>query len=133
MATPNSKVVTAACCIGVLIVIQGLAGLAVPDVFVGIVRVFQAPPVIYLAAVVRFAFGATLVFAAPASRAPTVLMILGALIAVGGLLTPFFGIQFAEVVLRWWADVSVVRWWAGAALILGAVIVYATAPKRRPA
>ena len=121
----------AALAIGLLIVVQGIVGLAVPDIFVGIVRTFQAPPVLYFAALIRFAFGVVLFVAAPRSRAPIVLRVLGLLISLGGLLTPFIGVSFARVVLDWWADPVIVRVWAAAALCLGVLIVYATMPARR--
>ena len=78
----------AALSIGLLIVAQGVMGLAAPDRFFALVRSFQEPPVIYAAAVIRFAFGVVLFRAAPYSRAPGVLRGLGLLIArwVGWLL-----------------------------------------------
>ena len=121
----------AALSIGLLIVVQGIVGLAVPEVFVGIVRTLQAPPVIYFAAFIRFVFGVVLFAAAPRSRAPLVLRVLGLLISLGGLLTPFIGVSFARVILDWWADPASVRVWAAAALCLGVLIVYATMPARR--
>ncbi len=123
----------AALFIGILIVAQGVMGLVVPDLFVGLVRAFQEPPVIYAAAVVRFLFGIVLFLAAPASRLPMALRGLGGLIALGGLLTPLIGVPFARIVLGWWSEggAPIVRAWAGAALCLGAFIVFATAPPRR--
>lgn len=123
----------AALSIGLLIVVQGVVGLAVPDVFVGIVRIFQTPPVLYFAALIRFVFGVVLFVAAPRSRAPLVLRVLGLLISVGGLLTPFIGVSLARVILGWWADPAIVRVWAAAALCLGVLIVYVTMPTRRTA
>jgi hypothetical protein len=118
---------TAAMIIGVVIVIQGLAGLAAPDAFANLVRQIQEPPVLYLAAVVRVAFGVVLFLAALGSRAPLALRSLGVLMTIGGLLTPFFGVELARVVLGWWSEGGplVVRIWAAAALAIGAFIVYA--------
>jgi len=123
----------AALSIGLLIVAQGILGLAAPDLFVGLVRTLQQPPVIYAAAVIRFLFGIVLFRAAPISRLPVALRSLGALVALGGLLTPFIGIPLARVILGWWSDggPAIVRIWAAAALCLGALIVYATIPARR--
>jgi hypothetical protein len=128
-------VALAALVIGVLITAQGVLGLAVPEMFVGMVRRFQTPPVIYAAAILRALFGLILVLAAPTSRAPKSLRILGVLILIGGLLTPFIGARFGQLVLGWWWEggAGVVRGWAGVALALGAFIVYATAPSRRAA
>jgi hypothetical protein len=126
---------TAALIIGVVVVIQGLAGLAAPDAFANLVRRIQEPPALYLAAVVRVAFGVVLFLAAPRSRAPLALRTLGVLITIGGLLTPFFGVELARVVLGWWSEGGplVVRIWAAAALAIGAFIIYAVArpPRKR--
>jgi hypothetical protein len=118
---------TAALIIGVVIMIQGLAGLAAPDAFANLVRQMQEPPVLYLAAILRVSFGVVLFVAAPGSRAPVALRALGALITIGGLLTPFFGVELARVVLGWWSEGGplVVRIWAAAALAIGAVVIYA--------
>lgn len=122
----------AALIIGLVVFAQGAAGLLLPDVFVDAVRTMQIPPLIYVAAFVRFLFGLILVLAAPGSRAPLALRCLGALIMIGGLVTPIFGAAIAEVILGWWAQgPSVVRGWAAFSLALGAFIVYANSPKRR--
>ena len=122
----------AAFVIGALIVFQGVVGILQPDLFLGLVREFQYPPVIYVAAIVRVAFGLVLCFAAPASRAPTLLVVLGVFIVAGGLLTPYFGIYFAHLILGWWSDGggTLVRGWALFALVLGGFIVYASWPRR---
>jgi hypothetical protein len=120
----------AALSVGLLITCQGVVGLAMPEVFVGVVRTFQEPPVIYAAAVIRFAFGVVLFRAAPAARAPWVLRGLGLLIAVGGLLTPIVGVPLARVILGWWADPAIARLWAAGSLVLGALIVYLITPRR---
>ena len=123
----------AALFIGLLIVAQGVVGLVAPDLFVELVRFFQKPPVIYLAAAIRFACGVVLFRVAPLSRAPGALRGLGLLIALGGLITPIFGVAMARVILGWWSEggSALVRVWAVAALALGALIIYATAPARR--
>lgn len=123
----------AAFMIGVLIIFQGMVGLVRPEIFLGLVREFQYPPAIYVAAVIRVGFGLILCFAAPASRAPTLLLVLGAFIVAGGLLTPYFGIYFAHLILGWWSDGggTVVRGWAIFAVVLGGFVAYANWPRRR--
>ena len=121
----------AALVIGFLIIAQGIAGLVAPESFLRLIQWVQTPPNIYFAAVVRVAFGIVLIFAAPRSRTPLALRILGGLIALGGLLTPFLGIRLADVILGWWSQgPGIVRAWAAGALAIGFFIVYATA---RPA
>jgi hypothetical protein len=124
----------AALVIGLLIVAQGIVGLVAPATFLQLIELIQTPPNIYFAAVVRVAFGVVLVVAAPLSRAPFTLRILGAMIVVGGLMTPFVGVRLAEIVLGWWSQgPDIIRAWATGALVLGLFIVYATAQKQRAA
>jgi len=124
----------AAFLIGVLIVFQGVVGLLRPQLFLDLVREFQYPPVIYIAAIVRVGFGLVLCFAAPASRAPALLQVLGVFIVAGGLLTPYFGIYFAHLILGWWSDGGghMVGAWASFAVVLGMFIAWAASPVRRP-
>ena len=63
-------IVVLALCISLLLLVQGLIGLAVPDVFAGIVRFMQTSPAIYAAAAVRVAVGSVLLQAAATSRLP---------------------------------------------------------------
>ena len=124
----------AALVIGLLIVAQGVVGLVAPEFFLRLIQLIQTPPNIYFAAVVRIAFGIVLVLAAPLSRAPFALRILGALIVLGGIMTPYFGVRLADIILGWWSQgPGIVRVWATAALVLGVFIVYATGYKRRAA
>lgn len=125
----------AAFLIGVLIVFQGLVGILIPQTFMELVAEFQYPPVIYIAALIRVAFGLVLCFEAPASRAPVLLQVLGAFIVIGGMLTPFFGMHFAHVILGWWSNggVAMVRGWAVLALVLGGFITWAAWPVRHKA
>jgi hypothetical protein len=122
----------AAIVVGVFFAAQGLLGIASPDVFLRVLRVVQTPPVLYLAAVIRFAFGVALLYAAPASRAPVALGILGGLIIIGSLLAPFLGARFGHALLDWWAAGGAfrVRLWAALSLALGIFIIYAAARGR---
>lgn len=123
----------AALFIGLFIAALGLVGVAAPGVFLRSIGFFQTPPVIYLAAVFRVAVGIVLIRASAASRSPRALRVLGFLILIGGLLTPFIGLKGAETVMRWWSEggSALVRLWAGIALAIGAFIVYAVDRRRR--
>jgi hypothetical protein len=124
-----------ALCISLLLLVQGLTGLAAPDVFAGVVRFMQTSPAIYAAAAVRVAVGIVLLRAASASRLSIFLRILGGFVLLGGLLTPFVGKQFAEVILDCgsWQGFALVRLFAAVSLVLGLVTAYAVAPKSRNA
>ena len=121
--------------IGLLIIIQGIVGIATPEVFVNGLRFAQTPPMLYLAAVLRVAIGVVFILAAAESRAPRFLRVFGFIIVIGGLLTPFIGIRIAQVIFDWWAagGLVLVRSCAGVALALGLFVVYAVARKQRNA
>ena len=128
-------IVVLALCIAALLVAQGLIGLAAPDTFSGVVRFMQTSPAINAAAAVRVAIGIVLLQAASTSRLPIFMRILGGFVLVGGILTPFVGRQFAEVILNWWSShgSALVRLFAAVSLALGLVTAYAVAPKPRNA
>ena len=121
--------------IGVLLIVQGLGGIVVPGVFVSVVRFFQAPSIIYVAAAVRIAIGIVLLCAVTGSRFPIFLRVFGALIVIGGALTPFYGAQFAHAILALWASQGpgLVRLFAIVSLVLGLLTAYAAPATRRNA
>ena len=119
--------------IGLLLIVQGVVGLVAPDVFVSVVYSMQKSPMIYLAALVRVAFGVVLVRAADVSRLRGLLLVFGFAIVIGGLLTPFVGPRFARVILDRWASggPELVRTFAAVSLLLGLLVIYAVTPARR--
>ncbi len=128
-------IVILAQCIAVLLLLQGIVGLVFPDTFVGVVRFIQRPPVIYGAALIRTSVGCVLLAAPFASRLATFLRIFGGLVLLGGLLTPFLGTRFAEIILGWWSSQGsvLVRFFATVSLALGLLIGYAVASRTRNA
>jgi hypothetical protein len=68
--------------------------------------------------------------AAPASRAPRTLRVLGLFVIIAGLTTPWFGVARSLAVLDWWASVgpSLRRLEAGMAVALGSLLVYVFRP-----
>jgi hypothetical protein len=121
--------------IGVLLIVQGLGGIIAPDAFVAVVRLFQTPSILYVAAALRITIGIVLLCAATESRLPIFLRVFGVLIVIGGVLTPFVGVQFAHTVLALWASrgPGLVRLFAVFSLALGLFTVYAVRPIRRNA
>ena len=121
--------------VGMLLIMQGLVGIVAPHAFVGVVRVFQEPPMTYVGAALRVAIGVVLICAAPGSRIPMFLRGFGFIIAIGGLLTPFVGAQFAHVVLALWSTrgIGLVRIFAVVSLALGLFTAYAMLSARRNA
>ena len=118
-----------ACVIGGFGVSLGLLGLVAPESFVALVGFMQDPPWAYLAAVNRFVVGAFLFHVAPTSRSPLAVRLLGAVIAVGGLLTPLFGIWGGHAILSWWSSggPALVRACAAVSVAFGAFILHSIA------
>jgi hypothetical protein len=113
----------------------GLLGLFAPALLVEFARSLSAPPALYAVAMLRVAFGALLLSVGGASRAPTSLRVLGIVILLAGLATPFFGTeQIGEIVISL-SDLKleVVRATSALPLLLGAFLVYAINSKPRPA
>jgi len=118
--------------LGIVIAVVGAVGIVTPTSLVTIAGVFVTPIGLYAAAALRVALGAALVVAAPTSRTPTTLRVLGVLIIVGGLVTPLIGVERARVFLAWWATQGTMgmRLWASIALVFGLFVAYAARTPR---
>lgn len=105
----------------------GALGFASPSRLLGMVRSFQTPTRLYIAAALRLVLGAALFLAAPASRAPELLRILGVFIVVAGVITPFFGLERFGRLLDWWSaqGPTLVRVWSAFAFAFGLLLAYA--------
>ena len=82
-------------------------------------------------AVLRIAIGLVFVLAAPASRAPRTLRVLGVIVIIGGLITPSFGVVRTRAVMGWWASGGplFMRLAAGLAMAIGGFLVYLFLPR----
>jgi uncharacterized membrane protein len=110
----------------------GLVGMAAPSMLLEFARSLQSAGALYVVAGVRVAFGALLLWVASATRMPRTLRVIGLVILVSGLFTPFFGVEGARGVLDGWSSRGplFMRAWAGLAVILGLFIIYAVASPR---
>jgi hypothetical protein len=116
-----------------LVAALGVVGLISPMRLLEIVRHFQSQVGLYAAAALRVVLGLALFLAAPASRAPKILRILGIIILVAGLFTPLFGVERIHRLMDWWSTQGAVfmRVWAALALAFGLLLAYAVAPGLR--
>jgi uncharacterized membrane protein len=121
--------------IGFIIAGIGIFGVAAPSAFLEFGRSLQTPNVIYIIAAVRVIFGAVLLWVSPASRTPKTLRVLGVLIVIAGVLTPFIGVERSRAMLDWWSTQGPLftRAGAGVAVVFGLFIVYAITTPRRSA
>lgn len=111
----------------VFVAALGLLGLASPSLILRFSEPFQTPAGLYLAAALRLIMGAALFFAAPESRAPEALRVLGVIIIVAGVITLLFGPERFHRLLDWWSarGSGFKRAWAAVALALGLFLMYA--------
>jgi hypothetical protein len=123
----------AALLIGFVILVLGLIGLFVPERLVPLSNRLITPQGLYFAMAFRLAIGVVLLRAAPDSRAPTALRVLGWLVIVSGVITPFIGVERARAMVDWWTARGQVllRLWAAVAIAFGGFILYAVRGRRR--
>lgn len=113
-----------------LVAAVGALGVASPSQLLDLVRRFQTTAGLYVAAGLRIVFGAALFLAAPGSRAPELIRVLGAFVFVAGVITPLFGLERFRRLLAWWSaqGAAFVRGWAAVVLLLGLLLAYAVVP-----
>lgn len=116
--------------LSLLVALLGALGVVAPERLLDVVRRFQTPAGLYAAAAIRLVLGLALLLAAPASRAPEAVRILGVFIVVAGVITPFFGIERFRRLLEWWSALGpgLVRAWAVFALVFGLLLAYTVLP-----
>ena len=85
--------------IGGLVILASGISFALPDRRLAVERALITPDRLYAVAAVRIVIGLVFVLAAPASRAPGALRVLGFIVTVAGLMTPWFGAARALAVL----------------------------------
>lgn len=104
---------------------MGVIGIAAPALLLEMARPLTAGTALYGVAVVRVVFGALLLLLASASRLPGTLRVIGFLIIVAGLLTPFFGIAAGAFTWVSGQEQRLVRAVAILPVAFGLFIVYA--------
>lgn len=109
------------------VIVIGALGLARPDALMSFVRRFQTPVGIWMAAVLRVAFGIALWLAAPSSRTPAVLQILGVVSVLSGIALPLLGLSRFGAIVSWWErrSTSLQRVWSAVALAFGVFLLWA--------
>jgi hypothetical protein len=122
--------------IGALVILLGAFSFAVPDLRIYLDRLVMTPAGFYAIAAERIVVGLLLAFAAAASRTPRTVRLLGLVLIIAGLATPWFGVARAEAVVNVFADsgARLLRLDAAVGMALGGFLVYVfRAPTRRTA
>ena len=118
---------------GFMVATIGAVGLATPSVLLDLGDSLISSTALYVAAVVLAFFGAVLLWVAPASRAPKTLRVIGALLILTAVLTPYFGVEQSRAMLDSLLKEGrsmLMRAWAGVAVVLGLFIVHANTNPR---
>jgi hypothetical protein len=112
--------------IGALVILASAMSIAAPDLRLALERSVMTPAGLYAIAAVRIAIGLVFVLAAPASRAPRTLRVLGLIVIIAGLATPWFGVARARAALNWFESAGpwLMRLAAGVGMALGGFLVY---------
>lgn len=115
--------------VALLILLIGLTGVVAPEFLLSISQQFVSAKGIYLAAALRIGMGIVLVLAAPKSRAPLLLRVLGGIVFLAGVASIWIGAERAQLILDWAVaqGSGFIRVWAILPLVLGAVVTYALA------
>ena len=113
--------------LSLLIAALGALGVVSPSRFLAVVRFFETPKGLYVAAALRVALGVALFLAAPSSRAPDALRIFGVLAVVAGVATPLLG-RSRRATRALSGTGLTVRGWAALALVLGLLLAFAVSP-----
>jgi hypothetical protein len=112
--------------IGGLVILVSAISFAVPDLKLSLERSAMTPAGLNTIAVLRIALGLVLVFAAAASRARRTLRVLGLVVIIAGLMTPWFGVTRAQATLNWVASAGplLMRLDACVGMAMGGFLVY---------
>ena len=120
--------------IGALVILASAISFAAPDLRLSLESWVITPAGLYALAALRIAIGLLVVFAAPASRAPRTLRVLGLIVIIAGLMTPWFGVARSRAVLNWLESAGplLMRLDAGVGMALGGFLVHVfRTPTRR--
>jgi hypothetical protein len=114
-----------------LAVVLGVAAAVIPDIVIATGRHLVSPSGLYAAAAFRAGVGLVLILAARELRAPGILRAIGAVVLIGAVATPFFGVEAARARLDWEAaHVTFFRVEGVAFVCLGGLIISAVRPGR---
>ncbi len=113
--------------VGAVIAAFGLVGVLMPKRFGAMANFWTAPGRVYVGAAIRLAMGAALIWAAPATRFPAVVQVVGWILVVAAIIAAMIP---QPVVVRMAAGFArlkpvSIRTIGAAAIGLGALLIYA--------
>jgi hypothetical protein len=110
----------------------GIVGIVAPSVLLDLARSLDTATGLYVVAAVRIGFGVILLSIGGRSRLPTALRVIGAVLVVAGIATPFFGVERTRAIVEWWSaqGSTFMRGLACVAVAFGLFFIYAVTPRR---
>ena len=125
---------TAALLVALFVVVVGVVGLVAPETLMAIARYVVTPLGLAAIGTLRIVIGLVLLGAAPVSRVPRTLRVIGAVIFVAGLATPLFGVDRTQAVMAWEAaqGTNFLRGIGSLLVCLGGFLAFAVGPRPTP-
>ena len=113
--------------IGVVVVLLGIAGVVQPEMLVAIGRLAVTSTGLWVLGAVRVCIGLVVILAAPGSRTPRTLRVLGIVVLIAGLITPLLSVEWTRSILDWEVSLgpAFMRVLAGGVAAVGAFFIYA--------
>ena len=110
----------------------GLTGIIAPDRLLGLRSLLSTQRALIVIGTIRLAIGVVLIMAAPGSRLPRTLRIIGIVMMLAAVATPLFGIERTRVVLEWEAAQGPVfmRFVGILILAIGGLLAFALLPRK---
>ncbi|MDH3200992.1 MAG: hypothetical protein OEM15_08885 [Myxococcales bacterium] len=114
----------------VFVLLMCALGVLVPSRIVAFATRWTNQRGLWVAALLRLAFGLALWFAAPASRAPLFLQVLGIVTILAGVSLPMIGLDRFTKLIEWSVERPpiMVRLWCLFGIALGGAILWALIP-----
>jgi len=116
--------------LSVFILLLGAWGFLAPSRITEMVDRFASKSGLWFAAGIRLVLGLALWFAAPVSRAPMLLQVLGVIALVAAIVLPLMGVTRFKALIDWWTKLSptAMRLNCLLAVAFGGVILWALLP-----
>ncbi len=118
--------VVLALAVALFIFVMGAWGVFAPGSIFAFISGWSSKSGFWLAVLLRLCFGLVLWFAAPDTRSPILLQVLGAIAILSAASLPIVGYERFERVLTWWTGHSplVMRLWSLVAVAIGGLVLW---------
>ncbi len=126
---PEQVMVVVALAFAALVLLLGAWGVLAPRSIITFIESWSSRGGLWLAVLMRVAFGATLLLASSLSRTPLAFQVLGGLVLASGIALPLFGYTRFRAFIDWWSKLppTLVRAWGLLAVAFGMFVLWSMA------